>query len=246
MLDKFSKAFGILADNLPLFLSIQLIALPVTIGFEFSVGADPEALPFAHWSWLAPSILVNVLIVGAVYAALKDLEQNNRASLVNSLKASLSTYIALLMAMLCVGLIVGVGFVAFVIPGIYFALRFSLVFLVVVLEGLPLSASLERSHELMQGRKLELLACWILFVIGFVFLNLALFLFATLFSLDDSLWTQVAISFVGQVVAIAIQIVVFLFYLEAISESSEAHSGFSGDGKADTSPQDADNGRFDA
>jgi len=65
-------------------------------------------------------------------------------------------------ALLLSSLIIGVGFLLLIIPGIIFALRYALVPVVVIVEDKGGMDALRRSQQLMKGNGLKLIVLWLL------------------------------------------------------------------------------------
>jgi hypothetical protein len=62
-------------------------------------------------------------------------------------------------------LIIGLGFLAFFIPGIYLALALSMAGQVLIVERKPVIESMRRSFFLTKGKKLEIIAFWLILVL---------------------------------------------------------------------------------
>ena len=61
-------------------------------------------------------------------------------------------------------IIIGLGFLAFIIPGIYFALGLSVAGQVLIVERKPVMESIRRSFFLTVGKKLEIIGFWLILV----------------------------------------------------------------------------------
>jgi len=112
---------------------------------------------------IAIAIAETVVGVGLTLVTLKIAkhERVTYADIVPPLQLIWSYVLALLLA----GLITAVGFILLIVPGIYFALRFSMV-RYAILEGSGVMASLEKSGKLTHGVKWKLLGFFL--VLGFI------------------------------------------------------------------------------
>ena len=127
MLDPASIARGLDDKVLILFGSISLVFVVVTVLFVWP--------------------LTNAAVLWAV--SRKYLGQT--ASVGASLRAALGVLVSLVGAMILAGILIILGFLFLIIPGIYLSFRYWFISQVVVLENLRGGAALRRSGELMKG-----------------------------------------------------------------------------------------------
>ena len=109
-------------------------------------------------------VFVPVAIGSAVKLASQDIE-TGRANLETSVRFTVSRLVTIWVVGLIVGLIVFLGFIALIVPGIILAIMFSLVLPVVIIENPGILESLGRSRKLVSGRWLKTLAVIIVFAI---------------------------------------------------------------------------------
>lgn len=114
--------------------------------------------------------LVDPISTGAVISALAEIQNGRRPFFWPCLKAGLSAWFPLFTARLAAALLVAVGFLALVVPGIVLFVRYALLDAVVVLEDAGPSEARKISAELGRGRRWRLFGAG-MFYAGFAALN---------------------------------------------------------------------------
>jgi hypothetical protein len=108
-------------------------------------------------SWIANSISTGITIKFT-----SDMLERGQANLQTSFNFTLTKLLPLLAASIITGILIVLGFVALIIPGIILALMFSLVYPVIMLEGTGVLGSLSRSRVLVSNRWLKTLGLLLL------------------------------------------------------------------------------------
>ncbi len=110
-------------------------------------------------SWIANSITTGITIKFT-----SDLLEKGQANLQTSFNFTLTKILSLLAASIITGILIVLGLIALVIPGIILAIMFSLVYPAIMLEGTGVSESVSRSRVLVSNRWLKtfglLLVTW--------------------------------------------------------------------------------------
>ena len=101
-------------------------------------------------SWIANSITTGITIK---YTS--DMLENGKANLQASFNFTLTKLLFLLAASIITGILVVLGFIALIVPGIILAIMFSLVYPAIMLEGTGVLGSLSRSRALVSNRWLK-------------------------------------------------------------------------------------------
>ncbi len=114
------------------------------------------------------------------------------------------------------GCLILLGFVAFLIPGIFLLAKFAVLDMVVVLEGLTGSAARSRSSELTRGKRGQILAAWFLFVILIFSISFASSWLLEQLGPINNMWTSSAFDCVLDILGCLTNIVMFLFYWESV------------------------------
>jgi hypothetical protein len=117
-------------------------------------------------SWIANSITTGITIKFT-----SDVLEKGQANLQTSLNFTLPKLLSLLVASIITGILIVLGLVALIVPGIILALMFSLVYPVIMLEGTGVLGSLSRSRVLVSNRWLKTLCLLLLLGIFVAIVN---------------------------------------------------------------------------
>ncbi len=109
---------------------------------------------------LAYDLLCAPLVVGALFALMRESLYGGKAGYAGAMAAAWRRYGLLFANRLIIQILVGVGLVAFIVPGLWLLSRWALADAVVLFEGLSPSEARARSLALTEGHRLELLAAW--------------------------------------------------------------------------------------
>jgi len=94
------------------------------------------------------------------------------------------------------GIIVGLGILAFLIPGIYLAMALSVAVQVLIVERQGVTESMKRSFFLTRGKKLEIFGYWlIILLIGLIANELREMTAGMIFQLDATIQTKIILSY---------------------------------------------------
>ena len=169
MFDKIRDGFALLVSHLGLFAAIVLtIRLPgnAVANYLNEYVFDPtsmEALQFnAGVEWI-----FGPLYVGAVVYAASRLLQQEEVLYGEAMGVGLRNWFILWLAWLGAGLLIGVGLLLLVVPGIVLAVRYALIDSVVILDGPGPPVAWKRSSALTKGRRWPILGASVVFLIGF-------------------------------------------------------------------------------
>lgn len=114
--------------------------------------ADLDAFNRVLLGFVVISVLAAMLAAGAAFKAVADAYLGEKPSIGDSLRFAGRRLHSLLWLSILYALILVVGFVALVIPGIYLMVALSVSVPVLILEGLKGSKALGRSRDLVKGR----------------------------------------------------------------------------------------------
>ncbi len=127
---------------------------PTVVYAYIELAGGPLEHPGLFFGWMILSAFGGLVAAGATLRAISQAYLGANPTLEDSLSYALGKIAPLFTAGLAKYLIVGLGMIAFIIPGIVIALGYALVPQVVVLEDLPSSvAALGRSWRLTKGYK---------------------------------------------------------------------------------------------
>lgn len=216
MLGKFALAFRLLGSNLALFGGILLtVWLPANLVIEsIQFGA-------AEGDQVGATIRLNNVLQGvfgpiaegALIFALASRMLGQGVSYREAMAVGFRKWGSLFVANCVAGLLILLGLVALIVPGILLAVRYSLLDSVVVLEqGREPRA---RSTDLTRGRGWQILAARLLFFAIFIPASSAAGYALGQFEALDTFWVNVALDCVFDIARALSTIVLFLFYWEA-------------------------------
>jgi hypothetical protein len=148
--DILGRGMKLLFKRLPYFYAIQLIVVVPTLAFQLA----SHLLPLGPGAILPVLFLTIVLAPFASAAMLRVIVQeylDGQVSLAEAFQFALGRFLPLLGTSILMGILLWVGFLLCCIPGIYFAVVWSMVSQVVVVERLSGMEALNRSKSLTAG-----------------------------------------------------------------------------------------------
>lgn len=150
-------------------------------------------------SWIANSFTTGITIKFT-----SDLLEKGQATLQTSFNFTLTKVLSLLAASLITGILIVLGFVALIVPGVILALMFSLVYPAIMLEGTGVLGSLSRSRFLVSNRWLKTFGLVLLLGIIVAILNGIFVLIASPFDIVSPLISGILTALITPIFAIAI------------------------------------------
>jgi hypothetical protein len=150
-------------------------------------------------SWIANSITTGITIKFT-----SDMLERGQANLQTSFNFTLTKLLPLLAASIITGILIVLGFIALVIPGIILALMFSLVYPAIMLEDTGVFGSLSRSRVLVSNRWLKTFGLLLLLGIIVAIVNGIFVLIASPFGVVSPLISGILTALITPVFAIAI------------------------------------------
>ena len=126
----------------------------------------------------------------------------------------------LFVAQLSASLLIALGFIALIVPGIVLLVRYALLAPAVVLEGAAPGEARRRSIELTSGIRWQIFGAAFLFLVAFGFLSFLIWLPLGFIPALDTMAINVVLDCVSDVVFAVIQIVLFLYYWETARKKS--------------------------
>lgn len=227
MFAKFSEAGRLLCANLTLFSSIILtVWLPGNLLVNyllFNASSEEDIVgPMRTTMWIEG--IFGPIYLGAMIHALSQIKQGQRPSYSEAMAVGFRNWGSLFAARLVAGLIIVLGFIALIIPGIILSVRYALLDSAAVLENASPSDARKRSTELTVGIRWQILGAGIVFFIAFMLISFLIYLPLGFLPRFDTIATNVALDCILDVIYAVIQIVMFLYYWQAIQqEVAESH-----------------------
>lgn len=155
--DVLDRALKLLLARLPLFYAINLVVMGPLILFQiatpFLADGDPVVLGVSSLGVILLALVLAPIGTAATLHVVLEEFRGKSASLGGALGFALTRFVPLLGASILAGIIVTVGFLLCIAPGVYFAVSYIFVGQVVVAEGVGGGAALSRSKELISGHR---------------------------------------------------------------------------------------------
>jgi hypothetical protein len=187
---KVMLAANLFIGLLPLFSALVLtVWLPGNILIELIDATNPNPNAANSMAIYQLRNLVEAVFgpiyVGGILTALAARMSGSRISYFEGLRAGLHHWGRLFWTHLVTGLIIGLGFLALIIPGVIFAIRYCLVDEIVVIEGEGATVSRARSTYLTRDRRGQILVGGCLYLVSI--LSMSFLLGAILEKVDPSI-----------------------------------------------------------
>jgi hypothetical protein len=224
MFAKFGEAFRLLGSNLFLFSAIVLtVWLPASLFtnyLTFYVPSPDDVLRSIRINWFI-QVVFDPISAGALIYAFSKRKAGERPGYFESISVGFRKWGRLLIVQLLTGILIGVGFIAFFIPGIMMMVRYALIDSVVVLEGGGADKARRRSTELTRGVRWQIFWAGLLFFAVFVPLAFLIYIPLDYFEELYTMATGVALDCAVCIAYTPIQIVLFLYYWQAVMRERE-------------------------
>lgn len=229
---KISESVRLLIKHWGLFSLIVLtVWLPGTVAikyFSFYVyPAAGELETIAREVRLSNSFeaIAGPIYIGALIYALSELKQGHSVTYPQAISFGVRRWGRLFAARFWVGLLVLLGLVCFVVPGIVLALQFALIDSVATLERVNSTVARKRSYTLTRGKRWQILGAVVLTIVGVLItlslIAVVLYLPVTLAGQTDNFWVAIVYDCIASVLLSILTILLFLFYWEARSQEQQ-------------------------
>ncbi len=165
MLEAIGQGLALWLRNIPLLSALVLtVWLPGNIALNYVAFLNPTEELVGSDFWL-PSVIDSIfgpLSLGAVIYALDRRWQGLHVGYFEALRGGLKNWIPLFFTLFVAELLVGLGCLLLIVPGIILAVRYAFVGIVVILENRQGSSARSRSSDLVRGRMLAVLGVAVL------------------------------------------------------------------------------------
>ena len=180
--------------------------------FEGSTNQQFQSWFFSYFGaiiLLAALVLIVGLVFGTIAAATaikltSDQIEKGQAELGPSVRFAVSKLVSIWIVSLIIGIIVFLGIIALIVPGVILAIMFSLALPVLLIEQLGISSSMRRSRELVGHRWLK---TFVLFLVVGILIGIASFIANTiggLFGSASSIVSGILSAFYAPIVPIVL------------------------------------------
>lgn len=155
MIALIGQAFRIFGNNFVLLAGIALVfGMPrafIQNLFSFFVfGPEPSMFEIFFLESVL-ELFICTFAAGALIAALTGIRSGNTLSFTECITSGLRNWSRLFRARLLPVILISLGMIAFVIPGIYLTIKWLLLDFIVILEGADPALARKRSSDMMQG-----------------------------------------------------------------------------------------------
>ncbi len=218
MFTKLAEATRLLCTNLGLFSAIILtVWLPGNVlanYLAFYVYTEDEISRMMRFTSVFEGIF-GPIYVAAMIHALSRIKGGQRPRYFESMAVGFRNWGRLFVVRLLANLLIVLGLIALIVPGIVLSVRYALLDSVVVIEGAGADEARRRSTELTKGIRWQIFWVWILYVVGFILIWFLMYLPVSYFPELDTMATGVVMDCLLDVVFAIIQIAMFLYYWQA-------------------------------
>ncbi len=227
MIAKFSEAFRLLGHHLGLFTAIILtLWLPGNILVDYVASNVNRSSNTGFMGLMKMTMWIEGIFgpiyIGALVYALFQIKSGRTVTYKEAIAIGFKKWGSLFAARFVAGILIGLGSVALVIPGVILAVRYSLLDPAVIIEGRGTSESRARSTELTVGRRWQIFWAAVLFFVPYMILCTAIDLPLGFIESLDIMPVEVVLDCILDIAFAVIQIVLFLFYWEATQDQRHA------------------------
>lgn len=222
MFDKFGEAFSLLFKHIWLFSAIVLtVTLPGNVIIKLVTvyaGEENFMATFNASIWI--EVIFAPLYIGALIYALARIKSGKSVTYREAMAVGVRKWFALFAARFIASLLISLGFLLLIVPGVMLAVRYALLDPAVVLEDKGIAASRARSIALTAGRRWEIFGVSVLFFLGLIMVVILFYLpfgIVEAFELSAKLAPlEIIVDCVISIASALIHIVLFLYYWEAV------------------------------
>ena len=191
-----------------------ITTLVATVFFLPSLSANPAPQTIGSLSGfigglfglIVLSILISPVATGSAIKMASQGIEKEQADLGASVRFAISKLVWLWVLFIVVAVIVGLGFVALIVPGIILAIMYSLATPALLIENSGVLASMGRSRKLVAHRWLKTFVLGLVFVVIFVIAGVIAGLISAPFGLASSIVSSVLSAFYGPLFPIALTV----------------------------------------
>jgi hypothetical protein len=218
MFARFAEACRLLKENFWLFAAIVLtVMLPANIFLNLFMDTGGSTNELVHTMRLMfIEMAFSLISTGALYHSLLQIKSGRSVTYKEAMTVGFKKCQTLYIANLVAGIFICLGFVALIIPGFFLMVRYSFIDAVVVIEDKGTKASLARSTELTTGYKWQIFWAFVVFVVSFLILSIAIELPVELITSLKILPIEIVLDCIRDIAASVMTIVLFLFYWESV------------------------------
>ena len=194
-------------------------------------GASPEEIQNWFWSFIVAMLamtfvlaiiswIINAVANGVCVKCAADFIEKGKASLTEAFNFTVYKLVSLLAAALITGILIGLGALAFIIPGIILSIMFSLVVPAIMIEDIGALDSLSRSRKLVSYRWLKTFALLLIIYLAVIFVSVIGNLVGQPLGPFSTLVSNIAAAFVQPIIPISLTV---YYYAMVAKEAKRVH-----------------------
>ncbi|OGE74128.1 MAG: hypothetical protein A3I07_00210 [Candidatus Doudnabacteria bacterium RIFCSPLOWO2_02_FULL_42_9] len=172
--------------------------------FPVEMKGDVQVFSWPYWVATMAVAIVAILCSIAMVYVIKD-----NAPVKDSLQKSTKIFWPYFFSSIIAGLIMGIGFVLLIVPGIIFSAWYGFIGLVVVIENIRYLKALKRSKDYVKGHTLEVVLRWIFIMFILFLLLIPTFILNKNNTMASNIYADIVLLFYVPI----IQIYTYLMYL---------------------------------
>ncbi|WP_341527615.1 hypothetical protein WKK05_34880 [Nostoc sp. UHCC 0302] len=223
---KIREAIAIFSANIILFsLIILTVRVPANILFELINFNLPSAADeFAQYTREIRihnllGTIFDPIYIGAIIHCLWQLKQGRSVKYSQVILVGIQNWGKIFTARFITTFYILLGLIAFIIPGIVLALRYTLIDSIVIIEGYGNSSSLlKRSTHLTTGKRWEISGVVSLFTVATTIITLIVYILGYLIIREYNIFLNIIVSSFLDVIVATYTVIMFLFYWQARNE----------------------------
>ena len=171
--------WGKMRENLGFFIGLIIVATLISFFFSGFAGLFDKRLPSLSLIFNIGSFIFSIFIEIVFIKATLNICDGDRAHMDDSLFFSLPLFFKFLLASVLYSLIVTVGFLLLIVPGIYFMIKYQFVLYLIVDKNMDVAQAFSMSSQITNGVKWQLfffdLLIGIIILAGFLFFGVGIF-----------------------------------------------------------------------
>jgi len=152
------------------------------------------------------------IYIGAMVYALFKIKQNQKVSYKEAINVGFKNWGRLFVARWIAGVLIMLGFIALIIPGIILTVRYAVLDSAVIIEGASASQARSRSVELTKGNRWKIFGVFVTFFLSFFIISFIVYI---PLAFIDHIALSIVLDCILDVIFGILMIVLFLFYWEA-------------------------------
>lgn len=171
--------WGKMRENLGFFIGLIIISTLISFFFSGFAGLFDKRLPSLSLIFNIGSFIFSVFIEIVYIKVSLNLCEGDRGQTHDILSFSVPLFFKFLLAIVLYSLIVTVGFVLFIVPGIYFMIKYQFVLYLIVDKNMDVAQAFSTSSQITNGVKWQLfffdLLIGIIILAGILFFGIGIF-----------------------------------------------------------------------